>query len=430
MFRWLFAVVGTIAGFVASIGVLGVLETRFKIDVMHVYIIPPTPPPGGYRSILDVPPATWPMDAGIGIAILFGWAGARLGRRADRGLKVRRSANAQQTPGAAPDHSAPTEQSLGSRFCAQCGSQSASMEDDFCIDCGARLARRDTDTPRLVATSQPGVRISVGTVAAVDRTSEPRKGIQKVWDKSAMRFAIDMNGRARELTIIRTDYRTNSILLDGQPTGATLPVFFLTAKTVSLPDGSSLRVSPWGAFGPSVRRDGVKLKTLSKKPVLIVGLIVLVAALAGLAVGLSVWWLERPDWKKSDPPVWAFVAAGSSQDTRMRWFINTRAVWKDNDAHVRVLIRSQTIAPGEADEADVRKESDYTTVQNFTCNTRQQGYDLSAMLKGFSGKTPPDSIPPDSELPRAVAWSALTQIRPGMMMADAREAACYLAARQ
>jgi hypothetical protein len=253
----------------------------------------------------------------------------------------------------------------------------------------------------------------------------------RLWRKGAISFRVDFTGHIAELVIVRTSFGAFSLLLDGVPLNTQLkvPKILVSAQDVPLPDGSILRVSPWGAFGWKLKRNGVKISPVSKKPVLVqTVLIVAIVAIVGFGAGLLAWWLQRPDWKKSDPPVWAYLTTSTADTGKTRWFINTKAIRKNGSSStVKVLLRQQTVAASESEYADVPKDDEYTTVQNFTCDPGKQGYDLSAILRGFSGKQLPGTIPPDSELPRALAWRDFVQVRPGSIIAEAREAACFLA---
>ena len=76
--------VGGVLGFIiVAVGVMlifGFLGAR-GIDVFHMYISEPTPPPGGYRTVLDVPPAQWPFVVDFVAACIGAKAGAVLVRR-------------------------------------------------------------------------------------------------------------------------------------------------------------------------------------------------------------------------------------------------------------------------------------------------------------------------------------------------------------
>jgi hypothetical protein len=77
--KWIGGILGFVAGFIGTPMLFAYLAVRFKIDVFHTYIVEPVPPPGGYRTLLDVPPATWPLVAVLGVAILLAKGGAVLG---------------------------------------------------------------------------------------------------------------------------------------------------------------------------------------------------------------------------------------------------------------------------------------------------------------------------------------------------------------
>ncbi|MGE3509230.1 MAG: hypothetical protein AB7N65_10140 [Vicinamibacterales bacterium] len=153
-----------------------------------------------------------------------------------------------------------------------------------------------------------------------------------------------------------------------------------------------------------------------------IGVLVLLLATVTLAG------CQSPAWKSDNPPLWALVATGTNERGQARWFINTRAIRKDNaERTVKVLVRMQTVAQGESTNSDVPKSDDQTSVQNFTCDPKKQGYDISATLRSYLGNEAPSEIPPDSELPRAVAYRQLLEVKRGLIMYDVREAACFLA---
>lgn len=83
------------------------------------------------------------------------------------------------------------------------------------------------------------------------------------------------------------------------------------------------------------------------------------------------------------------------------------------------------MASGESASADIPKDDDFTAVRNFIRDPGRHGYALSATLRGFSGRQMPDAIPPDGELPRLLATRDFVEIRPGTVIADAHQAACY-----
>jgi len=282
------------------------------------------------------------------------------------------------------------------------------------------------------ATAEQAAQSSAVAVQTEERPSRDQRGLfMTMWRKGATSFRVDLNGKLHELQIVRTSLGAFTVYLDHVPLDVELkvPRIFISAQEVPLPDGSVIRVSAWGVFGWSLKRNGVRLRAVSHKPVLVQTLLVLLfASIVGLGTGYSIWWFQRPEWKKADPPVWSFFASSSGDSGKSRWFINTRAIRRNGpNRSVKVLMRHQTVAVGESDGADIPKDDEYTSVQNFTCDPNKQGYDLSANLKGFSGKEIPDTLPPDSELPRALAWRDFSQIRPGSIIAEAREAACFLA---
>jgi len=305
------------------------------------------------------------------------------------------------------------------KFCAQCG-QPFDSDDAFCGSCGQ---------PKRTAAATPAVQ------QQQEPLRQPEGGVLKtLWRKGAMSFKVDMNGSEHELRIIKTSFGAFTVFLDQTQLDPPLkvPKIFTSAQEIGLPDGSSVRISAWGAFGWTLERNGLKLRAVSRKPVLVQTLLVMVFALiVGAGTGYSVWWMQRPEWKKANPPAWAFFATSSGDSGKARWFINTKVLRKDDASQtVEVLMRHQTVASREAEKDDIPKDDEYTSVENFTCDPRRQGYDLSANLKGYTGKQIPETIPPQSELPRALAWRDFAQIQPGTIIAEAREAACYLAGYQ
>jgi hypothetical protein len=84
MLKWIGGVVGFFLG-VVGCGLAFLYLFTHGYDAYHTYIVKPSPPPLGYRSIFDVPTADWPNILGFGIALLFGRLGWRLGKR--RGVK-------------------------------------------------------------------------------------------------------------------------------------------------------------------------------------------------------------------------------------------------------------------------------------------------------------------------------------------------------
>lgn len=137
---------------------------------------------------------------------------------------------------------------------------------------------------------------------------------------------------------------------------------------------------------------------------------------------------SKPDWEKPDRPLWAYVASNNADDGNFRFFINTKATRKDADKQtVKVLMRIQRIAAGEEEKADVPKDDEQTSVQNFTCDRNRKGYDISATLRMYVGKQWPQEIPPDSELPIGVAAKDLWQFGDWNPLGRVRKAACFLA---
>ena len=70
MLRWTCGIVGFFVGFIGCALLFAYLATQHNIDVFHMYLAQPVPPPGGYRTPLDVPPATWPMLVILAVAAI------------------------------------------------------------------------------------------------------------------------------------------------------------------------------------------------------------------------------------------------------------------------------------------------------------------------------------------------------------------------
>ena len=70
---------------------------------------------------------------------------------------------------------------------------------------------------------------------------------------------------------------------------------------------------------------------------------------------------------------------------------------------------------------------EYSVVQNFTCNPAERGYNITARLYTFNRGEEANTIPPDSALPKLVAYSAFTEINDETNYPMIRKAACYLA---
>ena len=217
-------------------------------------------------------------------------------------------------------------------------------------------------------------------------------------------------------------------------TGATAPGGSQTAAllVVSCVQTSAAversQVQPPQAFGWSVKHGGIPLKRKSSiKPVIASAAVVIVAGIGGAMLGpYIVGKLNEPQWEKSPPPRWAYVTG--SADGRSRFFVYTRDIRKRPEVQgVTVLFRTQTAASGEPANADIPKDDDYTAVRNFICDPGREGFARSVFLRGFSGSKLPETIPPDSDLPRLVATRDVTDIRPGTVIAEAHHAACYLA---
>lgn len=73
--------IGLITGFVGCMLLFEYLATHQNFDVFHMYIVEPTPPPGGYRTPLDVPPPTWPAIVMLAAAIASAKIGASVGKK-------------------------------------------------------------------------------------------------------------------------------------------------------------------------------------------------------------------------------------------------------------------------------------------------------------------------------------------------------------
>jgi hypothetical protein len=87
MFKWIGGAVGFSVGFFGVTLVFAYLATHHVVDVFHTYIVTPTPPPGGYRSVLEVPTSDWPIVVMLGVGVLLGRVGVGLGKSADLSLK-------------------------------------------------------------------------------------------------------------------------------------------------------------------------------------------------------------------------------------------------------------------------------------------------------------------------------------------------------
>jgi hypothetical protein len=253
--------------------------------------------------------------------------------------------------------------------------------------------------------------------------------LKRIWQKSTLSYAVETGGRVCELQIVRVGITAFRAYLDSSPLDPELriPRLFFSAATLPLPDGSALKVSAWGAWGWSVKKNGVALACTSKKR-FIAQVALVLGALVVLGIGAALLaWFNRPEWQRANPPAWVYLGTSSGTSGSTRWFLNTKALRKDPKRQgVMALIRGQAVAPGEPERADIPKKDEATAVQNFTCDRGREGYDISARLYTFDEQVP-TAIPPDSDLPKGVAWSALVDVRAGTIIADAREAACYLA---
>lgn len=60
----------------------------FKIDVFHIYMVKPTPPPSGYRTVFDVPMSDWPILVVIGASVVLGKIDLSWVTKSDNGCGV------------------------------------------------------------------------------------------------------------------------------------------------------------------------------------------------------------------------------------------------------------------------------------------------------------------------------------------------------
>jgi len=86
MFKAIGGVLGFLIGFGGSAFLVTAIPSHYGIDVFHTYIIKPTPPPGGYHSVLAIPPSDWPFIVMLAGGIALAYAGSALGKKADRRL--------------------------------------------------------------------------------------------------------------------------------------------------------------------------------------------------------------------------------------------------------------------------------------------------------------------------------------------------------
>jgi hypothetical protein len=138
---------------------------------------------------------------------------------------------------------------------------------------------------------------------------------------------------------------------------------------------------------------------------------------------------STPPWRKQNPPLWTYVARSQpgSGDHGRRFFINTK-VSLDPPNEVEVLLRSQQVSAGEAEDADVPKDDENTTVIRYGCNEQSQTYHLAPRLLAFSGRDWPNEVPPT---PKAITYQqyvdGLKPIERGTIDEEARAAACFFA---
>jgi hypothetical protein len=137
-----------------------------------------------------------------------------------------------------------------------------------------------------------------------------------------------------------------------------------------------------------------------------------------------------PDWRKPNPPLWAYVTSSQPEpgDRARRFFINTKPS-PDPPDQVEVLVRSQAIYSGEAKDADIPKDDESTAVIAYGCNEQSQTYYLAPRRLSFSGKDWPNVVPPT---PEAISFrqyvEGLKPIESGTVDEVMRAAACFLVA--
>ena len=241
-------------------------------------------------------------------------------------------------------------------------------------------------------------------------------------------FEVEVERSSCEFQIVRTSIGAYSVFLDGIPLNArlTIPGIYFSSQDVQLPDGSTVTVRALGPFGWSAKRNNAKLSRISRSPAAVATLIfcISIAALIGLFIFVS--WSSTPEYRKSNPPVWAFL--GSSDDGHRRWFINTQAVRRRvATAQVEVLVRAQTAASGESEKADISKEDESTTVELLTCDPKADLYSVVVNMKTFQGTPFPLALPPDSELySGAMQNFSRTRITDETISALTWNAGCFL----
>ena len=139
MLKVLGAVFGFLLGFSGLAMLFAVLATQYRIDLFHWYIIDPTPPPGGYRTPLDVPPASWPFLVFWGFGALLGKAGVSLGKKAEQRL---RNKTHRKSPGDSSTH-VERRNNFFEAQCPKCSLVMAVFDNDpnqlTCYECGAPL---------------------------------------------------------------------------------------------------------------------------------------------------------------------------------------------------------------------------------------------------------------------------------------------------
>lgn len=136
-----------------------------------------------------------------------------------------------------------------------------------------------------------------------------------------------------------------------------------------------------------------------------------------------------PEWRKPNPPLWAYVTSSQPQPMSRgrRFFINTRPSLDPPD-RVVVLVRNQEIEASEAKDADIPKDGDVTDVIRYGCNPDATTYYQAPRLMSFNGKDRPDSVPPTPQAQTFQQYvEGLKPIESGSVNEQIRAAACFLA---
>jgi hypothetical protein len=123
------------------------------------------------------------------------------------------------------------------------------------------------------------------------------------------------------------------------------------------------------------------------------------------------------EWKRPNPRRWAIVTW--NVDVKRRVLINTKVVEK-NPTGVHVLVRVQEMSQGEALEADVPKPDESTDVMSLNCT---KGSHMVIAL----GRRPGVVEEMPSDLPLAVAGSAIQDADPTSFLGAVHDAGCFLA---